>query len=177
MTDANNGSRESSPAARPFAVAFDRHAGELLVQGGFLLGAFLLAGAIVRGDVSLLLLALVSGAVGFYHLPAMRSEVPQLSGTPLGLSLDGLGRIPWHCIERVNIREYAVRTIRNAELEIALARPVRECLEPEREQAFPFRNLMMRAWRIENGHTIRVKLEPLRAKPEAVLAAIRRYLE
>ncbi|WP_425062355.1 hypothetical protein [Pyruvatibacter mobilis] len=172
---------EDNAPPSSFATTYQRQAGEMMVYGGTFFGLFFLLGGVMSSVPGLYLLAIVMLAAAFYFFPMVRTEKAQLKVEPKGLYLDGMGWLPWTGIRNVRIYDRSVRTIRNAHLELTLAAPIEEIVISE-DKEDPLRDLMTKVWSPKRGEDGRaatvvvVKLEPLRASPEEILAAIRRHL-
>lgn len=164
------------PASRaPFATGYEQRSGEMMVYGGLLVGLFALSVAVPRGSFPILILSLVAFAVAYYHWPMVQKGRAQIAATDKGLMLAGLGVVAWDAIRDIRIMDRAVRTIRNAELQIALSRPLPHALSDADAPGLA-QQMMYRVWRVRSPELVVVKLEPLRASPEAIEAAIRPYL-
>ena len=171
---------QQTPAGS-LASGYQSQSGEMMVYGGTFFGLFLLLGAVMSGAVALYALSLLMLAGAFHFFPMVRTDRVQLRVAPRGLYLDGLGWLPWTAIRDVRMYDRAVRTIRNTHLELKLAAGIAEVVVAEDRQE-PLRDLMTRIWSVSRARDgteaalVTVKLEPLTASPEEILAAIRRYL-
>ncbi len=168
------------PAAS-LATTYQRQSGEMMVYGGTFFGLFALAGGLVSGQpVPLILAALMLGSA-FYFFPMIRTERAQLRVEARGLYLDGMGWLPWTSIRDVRMYDKSVRTIRNTQLELQLIGPVKDFVMPDANQG-ALRAFMTRIWSVKpgadsgNAEMVLVRLEPLRAKPEEILASMQRFL-
>lgn len=172
---------ENAPLPASLATTYQRQAGEMMVYGGSFFGLFFLLGGIMSGEIGLLVLAIAMLCMAFYFFPMIRTEKAQLRIDARGFYLDGLGWLPWTGIKDARIFDRSVRTIRNAHLELKLAAPAGEIVTPG-DDTSTVRELMTKIWSAKRGEdgqpasVVLVRLEPLRASPEEILAAMRRYL-
>ena len=155
-------------------VGFDQRSGEMMVYGGTLVGLFLLSLALTRGEPALALAGLAAAAVAYYHFPLIRKSRPQISMTRDGLSLYGLGTLPWKAIDDFRIVDKAVRSIRNAELTVHTRETIEAAVSSE-DMLPTAERFMYSAWRHSGPNAVTVKLEPLAASPETIAAAIQAF--
>lgn len=181
MTNPDHPSTDAPIVPGALATGYQRQSGEMMVYGGTFFGLFFLLGATMSGEVTLFVLAILMLGAAFYFFPMIRGERAQLRVEARGLYLDGMGWLPWTGIRDVRMFDRAVRTIRNAHLELTLAGPIEDIVRQEDKQD-PLRDMMTKIWTLRRhadasgGHHVLVRLEPLKATPEEILAAIRRYL-
>ena len=172
---------ENAPPPAALATTYQRQAGEMMVYGGTFFGLFFLLGGVMSGTWGLFALSAAMLGAAFYFYPMIRTERAQLRVESKGFFLDGLGWLPWTAIREVRMYDRSVRTIRNAHLELTLTAPADDMLmDADRPDAV--RVMMAKTWSLKKGpdgspnSKVVVRLEPLKATPEEILAAIRRYL-
>ena len=171
---------ERAPAS--LAATYERQSGEMMVYGGTFFGLFFLLGGIMSGTVAFLLLACAMLGSAFYFFPMIRTERAQLRVEARGFYLDGMGWLPWSGIRSVRMYDRAVRTIRNAHLELTLAGPADEIVLKDDARPDAIRSMMTTVWSLkrnadgEKSRLVVIGLEPLSATPEDIIAAMRRYM-
>lgn len=165
----------AAPHRRAFSTGFEQRSGEMMVYGGVLVGLFALSVAIPRESFALFVVSAVAFAVAYYHWPLVQRTRAQLAVAERGFAVAGLGVISWDAIRTADIVERAVRSIRNAELHLSLSRPLPLALV-EAERPSLARQLMYRVWRVPQPDRIVIKLEPLHASPEEIVAVVRANL-
>jgi len=181
MTGTEDPFAENQPVAAALATTYQRQAGEMMVYGGTFFGLFFLLGGVMSGTPALLVLAIAMLGGAFYFFPMIRTDRAQLRVEARGFYLDGLGWLPWTGIRGTRMYDKSVRTIRNAHLELTLAAPAKELVIRD-EKPDLIRDVMAKIWSSKRGPDgvagtlIVVRLEPLRATPEEIQAAMRRYL-
>ncbi len=172
---------ENAPPPAALATTYQRQAGEMMVYGGTFFGLFFLLGGFMSGTWGLFALSAAMLGAAFYFYPMIRTERAQLRVESKGFYLDGLGWLPWTAIRDFRLYDRSVRTIRNAHLELHLAAPAADILMPE-DRPDSVRTMMATVWSLKKGadgvanSKVVIKLEPLHASPEEILAAMRRYL-
>lgn len=172
---------DNAPKAAALATTYQRQAGEMMVYGGTFFGLFFLLGGVMSGTLALFALAAAMLGAAFYFYPMIRTEKAQLRVEAKGFFLDGLGWLPWTGIRDVRMYDRSVRTIRNAHLELTLGAPADEILLAD-DKPDTLRTFMAKTWTLKRGSggaansVVVIRLEPLRATPEEILASMRRYL-
>ncbi len=180
MSESTDPFEENAPAQASLATGYERQSGEMMVYGGTFFGMLLLLAAVMSATPGLYAVAFAMLGCAFYFYPMVKPERPQLAIEPKGLYLDGLGWLPWTAIRDVRMFDQAVRTIRNSQLDLTLAGKANELVLPGGDRDM-LREFMTRIWSIRrapnnaDASLVRVRLEPLRATPEEILACIRRY--
>jgi len=164
----------STASPQPLMARFDQRSGEMMVYGGGFFGVFVLSIAIGRGDVALGVVALMLFAVAFHFWPFVRRNDPALIASSAGLEVAGLGVIAWDNIKNAVVIDKAMRTIRNSELHLTLARPLDDALSVEKRGDIA-RRLMVQIWHYTDD-TLVVKLEPLDVRPEPILETVQGFL-
>lgn len=168
--------RDSPAPPQRLVAPYDQRSGDMMVYGGAMVAAMMAFAAVGRGEAYLFAGALVAGAVAFYHWPLAQKGRTRLIVSRQGLTIDGLGTLKWEAIEDARLFERAVRTIRNAELQVRLNRPIQEALVDGGTPApFP-ENWMYRAWRFEMPDVVAVRLEPIAANADLIIAAVEAQL-
>ena len=145
-----------------------------MVYGGGFFGLFVLSVAIGRGDTALMIVSLALFAVAYHFWPFVQRNTPAVVASSAGLMIAGLGTVGWDAIMKASTVDKAVRTIRNTELHLTLARPLDESLVEEDEGGLK-RRLMVQIWRYKND-TLVIRLEPLDTAPEPILEAVQAFL-
>ncbi len=157
-------------------ASYSRDKGESVVYSAVLAaGALVIFGA-PRAPVISLLLALCAVAVAIYHWPYVARERRAISITTAGIMIDRLGLLPWNAISDVSMFERYVRLIRNAEMRIALRRPLDSAIEQQPDTG-PIRRHMYRCWKVISPQELSIKLSTLDVPPEDVIAAARMHIQ
>ncbi|MBX3446426.1 MAG: hypothetical protein KF765_06705 [Parvibaculaceae bacterium] len=150
--------------------------GESIVYSAVLAAGALAIFGVPRAPLISLLLALAAVAVAIYHWPYVARERRAMAITPAGILIDRLGLLPWNAISDVRLFERYVRMIRNAELRIALRRPLDSAVENPPATGLVAR-YMYRCWTAISPQEIAIRLSTLDAKPEDVIAAARAHIQ
>ncbi|MEQ8747119.1 hypothetical protein [Pyruvatibacter sp.] len=178
----NEAARDGTGAPASLAATYERQSGEMMVYGGTFFGLFFLLGGIMSGTIAFLLLACAMLGSAFYFFPMIRTERAQLRVEPRGFYLDGMGWLPWSAISSVRMYDRAVRTIRNAHLELTLAAPADDVVLKDDGKPDAIRSMMTTVWSLkrtgdgDKNRLVVIRLEPLSATPEAIIGAMRRYM-
>ena len=145
---------------RRFATGYHSRNSELLVYGGFAVGAFLLVISYTSGYYLLLPFALMAFASTFYFQPFLDTENAQLGADSRGIYIRGLGHIPWNCVEGFRVSRTSIRSIEKASLQIKLKSDWEQRLKCKEEIPFS-RNMMFKIWSKKPDNLIEVRLEHL----------------
>jgi hypothetical protein len=164
----------SSVSPQPLMARFDQRSGEMMVYGGGFFGLFVLSVAIGRGDIALGIISLLLFAVAYHFWPFVQRNHPAVVASSAGLMITGLGTVAWDAIVNASNVDKAVRTIRNTELHLTLARPLDKALVEE-DMGGLKRRLMVQIWRYKKD-TLVIRLEPLDTAPEPILEAVQAFL-
>jgi hypothetical protein len=157
-------------------ASYSKDKGESVVYSAVLAAGALVIFGMPRAPFISLILALAAVAVAIYHWPYVARERRALAITPAGIMIDRLGLLPWNAISDVSLFERYVRLIRNAELRIALRRPLDSAIE-QRPPTSLIRRYMYRCWKILSPQEVSIKLSTLDAQPEDVIAAARTHIQ
>lgn len=160
--------------ARPLIARYSRKTGEAMVYGGVTVGVLLTFISFITDVAPVFGLALAAFLVAAFFYPYLDTHVARLAVNADGLFLSGIGLIPWREIEGIAFRTYAVRTLVNPTLLIALSE------QPERVVESPdvprgLRRYMTRLWRPDGPTGLRIPLQTLDVPHQEVLAAIRQF--
>ena len=169
---------ESQPlagqTARPLIAHYSRKTGEAMVYGGAAIGALLAFISLVTGIPLVLGLALASFLVAAFFYPYLETHVARLAVNADGLFLSGIGLIPWREIDGVAFRTYAVRSLVNPTLLIALSEPPANIVE-DADVPEGLRKYMTRLWRQDGPTGLRVPLQALDVPYQEIVAAIQQF--
>lgn len=114
--------------------------------------------------------AAIFGAV--YFFPLSQKKAARLVADRAGLTVDGLGVIPWHQISDMRMLNVAVRTMSNRDLIVTLGAPLEDALIEDARAPFPLGWLSYRLWRRAGRDVVKVNLEVLAGEPEQVAQRI-----
>jgi hypothetical protein len=84
----------------------------------------LLAGALIKEDVTLLVFAFVLGGIAYHNYPLVETGRPRLAASHHGLYIEGLGLLEWRAVKRVDLVPVVVRATTYHELEITRTGPL-----------------------------------------------------
>lgn len=156
-------------------ASYSKSKGESIVYSAVLAAGALVIFGVPRAPVISLILALAAVAIAIYHWPYVARERRAIAITPAGIMIDRLGLLPWNAISDVHLFERYVRMIRNAELRIALRRPLDSAIE-NTPATGTIGRYMYRCWAVLSPQEIAIKLSTLDVRPEAVEAAVRQHM-
>ncbi|MEQ9225641.1 MAG: hypothetical protein RLO15_04765 [Parvibaculum sp.] len=165
-----------SDAPDHMTARYIKQKGEGIVYGGIFIAAALILFGIARAPVLVLAAAAAALGVALYHWPFVAQDRRAFVISPAGITLDRLGLIPWNAISDAEIVDRYVRTIRNADLQLTLRRPLDTAVENAAVVGL-FRRYMYRCWRTIDAQQIAIRLSTLDVKPELVEAAVREHLQ
>lgn len=157
-------------------ASYSKDKGESVVYSAVLAAGALVIFGVPRAPVISLILALSAVAVAIYHWPYVARERRAIAITPAGIMIDRLGLLPWNAVSDVRLFERYVRLIRNAELRIALRRPLDSAIE-HRPEIGIVRRCMYRCWKILAPQELSIRLSTLDKQPEDVIAAARAHIQ
>lgn len=157
-------------------ASYSKDKGESVVYSAVLAAGALVIFGVPRAPIISLILALAAVAVAIYHWPYVARERRAIAISPAGIMIDRLGLLPWNAISDVRLFERYVRLIRNAELRVALRRPLDNAVE-QRPDTGLVRRYMYRCWKVLSPQEISIKLSTLDAQPEDVIAAARAHIQ
>ncbi len=165
-----------SPTAssQPLVARFDQKSGEMMVYGGGFFSLFTLSVALARGDLVLLVVAVLLFGVAFHFWPFVRRSDRALVLSSAGLQITGLGTLAWDAIEEASLVDKAVRSIRNCELHLSLSRPLEAALVEENRGGLA-RRAMTQVWKPKPGKII-VRLEPLDVSADIIFETVQSFL-
>ena len=156
--------------SRQFTSFFQRKVGENMVYGPIAVALIACFVALFRGWPLALAFAGAAGLMAVHYAPMLKSRTPQLEIDLRGVSVDGLGFIPWAAIRKIELRDNYIRTMRDAQLLIQLNAPLGETVQRTRGQPL-LRGLQTHIWRKAGDKSLRLKLVSLNDEPEEIHAA------
>ncbi len=142
-------SDKDANALHPLAVPFDQRSGEMMVYGGGFAALFVLSIALARLELAYFLAAFALAGLAFHFVPFVSKRRPALHASGDGLLISGVGLLSWDAIQRAEIINKSVRTIRNAELHLTLSRPLAAALRSPDDGGW-VRRLMVQIARLED---------------------------
>jgi hypothetical protein len=157
-----------------YSVTYNRDEIQFPVYVIAILGAALLAGALVTGLTILLVLGVIAAGIAYYNFPLLESGRPTLGANQYGIFIQGFGLIRWRAIDRIDIVQIAQRASDIHELQIGLNMLLSNALVADwRKQPF-WRSLMRLPWSMGASNVVRVNLEPFSAPPEEIQRTLTR---
>lgn len=163
---------------RPFAVGYQRGAGEGLVFGAAVAGILCVVAAFLQNSPVPLAGLLPAGLFAYRFYPLIETKRPQLGANIDGLFIEGAGFVDWRAIAQVDLFQSSVRNIRIAALRVTLNRSLEDAVAKPIARPF-WRRLMTRSWKVRRwpgGDGLEIELHPLAGDPHEILERVRDYL-
>jgi hypothetical protein len=161
-----------------YSVTYNRDEIQFPVYVVAIMGAVMLAGAWVTGNIVWLVLGTIATAIGYYNFPLLETGRPTLGANQYGIFIQGFGLIRWRAIDRIAVVEIAQRASTIHELQIGLNMLLSNALVVDWRKLPFHRSLMRLPWSMGASNVVRVNLEPFNQPPaeiERTLVRLWRY--
>ena len=157
-----------------FSSYLDNSGAEPVAMGAFFIApiAFLLIGPNIPGFAALFVII----GVGLYHLPALFKKRPQIVMDRHGILLDGLGTLPWNCVDKAIVQETWLRSMKFERISLHLNGPANERVVAQSSR-LPFHSFLFKVWTHPTPDLIVIKAELLSDKPGIISQAINAFVE
>jgi len=132
------------------------------------LATVLLVGALISGNVPVLLLGLAAAAGTYYFFPMLDTVRPILGANQYGIFIQGFGLIRWRAIKGIELMPIAVRAMTTHKLKIALDQPLGSALVADWRKMPLYRQWMRLLWSMSSDNVVSVLLDPLEQEPDEI---------
>ncbi len=151
-----------------YTIAYGREEAPFPVYVGATLAVLLIAGGVLKANPILFGLGMLAFGFAYYNWPLAEVGRPRLGANQYGIFIEGFGIIAWRSVDRIELRQIAVRAFTLNELQVTLKGPLTNALIADWRKVPIYRQLMRLPWSMTHDNVVRVTLDPFDKEPDEI---------